>query len=89
MHNIPTYLRRYEMYFSVNLLLLLLYLVLKYYLTDFVFFLHYRTTWLDGKHVVFGHVISGADVVKKIERCGSKGGTPSQKITIYACGELK
>lgn len=49
----------------------------------------YRTSWLDGKHVVFGHVISGADVVKKIEKCGSKDGTTTQKITIYACGELK
>ncbi len=44
---------------------------------------------MDGKHVVFGHVIGGADVVKKIERCGSKEGIPSQKITIFACGELK
>lgn len=48
-----------------------------------------RTSWLDGKHVVFGHVISGADVVKKVEKCGSKDGTTSQKVTIYACGELK
>lgn len=48
-----------------------------------------KTDWLDGKHVVFGHVISGADVVRKIEKVGSKTGTPSQKVTIHASGELK
>lgn len=48
-----------------------------------------KTDWLDNKHVVFGHVISGADVVRKIERCGTKAGTPTQKVIIYSCGELK
>lgn len=48
-----------------------------------------RTDWLDGKHVVFGNVISGADVVRKMERCGSKSGKINQKVTIVACGELK
>jgi len=48
-----------------------------------------KTDWLDGKHVVFGHVISGADVVRKMEKCGSKSGNPTQKISIVACGELK
>ncbi|ALC41785.1 cyp33 [Drosophila busckii] len=48
-----------------------------------------KTDWLDNKHVVFGHVISGADVVRKMEKCGNKTGTPTQKITIYSCGELK
>lgn len=48
-----------------------------------------KTDWLDGKHVVFGHVISGADVVRKMEKCGTRAGTSSQKISIYSCGELK
>ncbi|XP_055540934.1 peptidyl-prolyl cis-trans isomerase E [Wyeomyia smithii] len=48
-----------------------------------------KTDWLDGKHVVFGNVISGADVVRKMERCGSKAGKVSQKVMIVACGELK
>lgn len=48
-----------------------------------------KTDWLNGKHVVFGHVISGADVVRKVEKVGSKTGTTSQKVTIHACGELK
>jgi len=48
-----------------------------------------KTDWLDGKHVVFGKVIAGAEVVKKMEKCGAKNGTPTQKVSIYACGELK
>ncbi|XP_005175898.1 peptidyl-prolyl cis-trans isomerase E [Musca domestica] len=48
-----------------------------------------KTDWLDNKHVVFGHVISGADVVRKIEKVGSKTGATASKVVIYACGELK
>lgn len=47
-----------------------------------------RTEWLDGKHVVFGRVMSGMKIVKMIEAVGSQSGAPSQEVEIIACGEL-
>merc|ERR1712241_1382642 len=46
------------------------------------------TPWLDGRHVVFGKVVEGLDVVKKIESFGSRSGRTSKKIVIKDCGEL-
>ncbi|XP_054609976.1 peptidyl-prolyl cis-trans isomerase F, mitochondrial [Dunckerocampus dactyliophorus] len=48
-----------------------------------------KTEWLDGRHVVFGSVKEGMDVVKKVESFGSRSGRTSKKITITDCGELK
>ncbi|KAM7390964.1 hypothetical protein PAMP_021687 [Pampus punctatissimus] len=47
-----------------------------------------KTTWLDGKHVVFGSVVEGIEVVKKMESYGSQSGKTSVKITIANCGQL-
>ena len=48
-----------------------------------------KTTWLDDKHVVFGRVIEGLDVVKKVEGYGTGSGRTKATITIADCGELK
>ncbi|KAI0067394.1 hypothetical protein BV25DRAFT_1819717 [Artomyces pyxidatus] len=44
------------------------------------------TNWLDGKHVVFGEVVEGMDVVRKVEAVGSDSGRPKTKVTITSSG---
>jgi cyclophilin family peptidyl-prolyl cis-trans isomerase len=48
-----------------------------------------QTPWLDNKHVVFGHVVDGLNVLQRIEDLGSKSGTPSKEIKIDDCGEVR
>lgn len=43
---------------------------------------------LDGKHVVFGRIVSGMHVVKQMEEIGSQDGKLSKRITIQHCGQV-
>jgi len=47
-----------------------------------------QTSWLDGRHVVFGSVVEGMDVVTKVESYGSESGAPRAKILVADCGQL-
>jgi peptidylprolyl isomerase len=44
--------------------------------------------WLDGKHVVFGKVVEGMNVVKVVEGVGAQSGQTSQRVRIADCGQL-
>ena len=48
-----------------------------------------KTPWLDGRHVVFGIVSEGMDVVKAVEAVGSQSGKTSKEVTITDSGELE
>ncbi|GMI83541.1 rotamase CYP 3, cyclophilin 19 [Hibiscus trionum] len=47
-----------------------------------------KTEWLDGKHVVFGQVVEGLEVVRAIEKVGSSGGRTSKPVVVADCGQL-
>ena len=44
--------------------------------------------WLDGKHVVFGKVVQGADIVRQMEAQGSQNGKTRSPVVITNCGQL-
>ena len=47
-----------------------------------------KTDWLDGKHVVFGSVTKGMEVVKAIEAVGSQSGKTAKKVSIADSGQI-
>ena len=47
-----------------------------------------KTEWLDGRHVVFGSVVEGMDIIKKVESFGSRSGKTTAKIVVEECGEI-
>jgi cyclophilin family peptidyl-prolyl cis-trans isomerase len=53
------------------------------------FFITFAATpWLDGKHVVFGQVTDGMDVLQAIHSVGTQGGKPSRRVMIVDSGQL-
>ena len=47
-----------------------------------------ETPWLDGKHVVFGKVVDGMDVVKRMEEQGSRSGQTKSPVMLESCRQL-
>ena len=52
------------------------------------FIITVKTEWLNGRHVVFGRVMSGMKVVKMIEEQGTQSGAPKKQVVITNCGEF-
>lgn len=48
-----------------------------------------KTQWLDGKHVVFGKVVEGMDVLLAMEAVGTQSGKTRTKVVISDCGVLE
>uniref|UniRef100_A0A7S1LUN0 peptidylprolyl isomerase n=1 Tax=Alexandrium catenella TaxID=2925 RepID=A0A7S1LUN0_ALECA len=44
---------------------------------------------LDGKHVVFGKVVNGLEIVEAMEKCGGEDGAVAARVLVYDCGEVK
>merc|ERR1719254_211603 len=47
-----------------------------------------KTSWLDGKHVVFGKVLEGEETIKRVEAQGTSSGKPTNVVEISDSGEL-
>ena len=48
-----------------------------------------KTDWLNDKHVVFGHVEDGMEVIRAIEMCGAADGKPAYRVAIADSGQLE
>jgi len=47
-----------------------------------------RTSWLDGKHVVFCKVLEGMNIVRQIENTKTNNDKPLKDVVIVKCGTL-
>lgn len=47
------------------------------------------TPHLDGKHVVFGEVIEGFDVITAMEQVGTRDGPPTKSVKIVKSGQVE
>jgi cyclophilin family peptidyl-prolyl cis-trans isomerase len=47
-----------------------------------------QTGFLNGKHTVFGNVVDGMDIVRKIEALPTRSDKPTKDVVIADCGEL-
>ncbi|KAK2658246.1 hypothetical protein Ddye_004779 [Dipteronia dyeriana] len=47
-----------------------------------------KAEWLDGKHVVFGHVVEGFNVMKAVEKVGSRSGKTTKTVVVADCGQM-
>lgn len=54
-----------------------------------VFVTYEATPHLDGRHVVFGQVLKGYDVMEQLEKLGTPNGTPTATIKIKDCGIIR
>lgn len=45
--------------------------------------------WLDGKHVVFGKITEGMDLLQLVEKYGTNSGRTRAEIKVEDCGEIK
>jgi peptidyl-prolyl isomerase H (cyclophilin H) len=46
------------------------------------------TPFLNGKHVVFGKVVDGMEVVRKVENTRTTRDKPNQDVSVVLCGEM-
>lgn len=47
-----------------------------------------KTEWLDGRHVVFGKVLKGMNVVRRVENTKTSSDRPVEDVVIADCGSL-